>query len=178
MSTEVLINGERFVEKFSPRTIDACVSLTALQLNRDYSDKCPLLLVILNGAFMYAADLVRQLIFDHELQFIKLASYEGMQSSGDVKTLIGLDPEKITGRDIIIVEDIVDTGRTMESLMAMLKDARSVEITSMIFKRDKLETNLNVKYPTITVQGDPFVLGYGMDYNEVGRNLSSIYYHV
>lgn len=178
MPTEVIINGERFEEQFSPQFIDGCVGAVARRLNTDYAHKNPILLVVLNGSFMYAADLVRRLNFPHELQFIKLASYEGMESTGDVKTLIGLDPKKLRDRDIIIVEDIVDTGKTLNNLMPVLKDARSVEITSAVFKRDKLEICLNIKYPAITIPGDPFILGYGMDYDGAGRNLGSIYYHV
>lgn len=173
-----VINNQKFVEKLTPETIDTMVMRIAQRLNEDYKGKCPLLLAVLNGSFMYAADLVRYLGFEHELQFIKLASYEGMQSTGSVQTLIGIDPEKIKGRDIIIIEDIVDTGRTLKNMMPLLSEASSVEITSMVFKKDKLETDLNVKYPALILPGDPFVLGYGMDYDGLGRNLSSIYYHV
>ncbi len=147
----------------------------AEKLNADYKGKNPILIVILNGAFMFAADLVRELNFDHEIQFAKFSSYDGMDTTGKVKELIGLSID-IKDRDVIIVEDIIDTGTTMYNILPKLKEkeAKSVEIAVLLMKPGKLRVPLDVKYCAMEIPNE-FIVGYGLDYDGVGRNYKSIY---
>ena len=144
-------------------------------INKDYEGKSPILISILNGSFMFTADLVRRLTFPHEIQFVKVSSYDGMNTTGKVKELIGLTAD-ITGRDVIIVEDIVDTGITMANLVPQIKakGARSVEICTLLMKPEKLQVPLEVKYCAIEIE-NLFVLGYGLDYDGLGRNYKDLY---
>ncbi len=155
--------------------IEDSISNIAERMNQDYEDKCPLLLAILNGSFIFAADLVRHLTFEHEIQFAKFSSYQGTESTGNVKELIGLNVD-ITDRDVIIVEDIIDTGKTMSTLLANLKDrgARSIEIATLLMKPEKLTVDLDVKYCAIEIPND-FIVGYGLDYDGLGRQYPDIY---
>lgn len=166
----------RLFEPFIPsEQIADKVERLAEKLNADYQGKNPILIAILNGAFMFAADLVRHLTFDHEIQFAKFSSYEGMDTTGKVKELIGV-PVNIKNRDVIIVEDIIDTGTTMYNLLPLLKakEVRSVEIATLLMKPDKLRVPLNVKYCAMEIPNE-FIVGYGLDYNGMGRNHKSIY---
>ena len=151
------------------------VGALAEKLNVDYKGKNPILIAILNGAFMFAADLVRHLTFDHEIQFAKFSSYQGMNTTGKVKELIGLSID-IKDRDVIIVEDIIDTGITMYNLLPKLKEkgVKSVEIATLLMKPGKLKTPLNVKYCAMEIPNE-FIVGYGLDYDGIGRNYKSIY---
>ncbi|MDE6721510.1 MAG: hypoxanthine phosphoribosyltransferase [Bacteroidaceae bacterium] len=151
------------------------VAALAERLNADYEGKTPILIAILNGAFMFAADLVRHLTFDHEIQFAKFSSYVKMDTTGKVKELIGLNID-IANRDVIIVEDIIDTGTTMHHLLPQLKakGIRSVEIAALLMKPDKLKAPLNVKYCAIEIP-NKFIVGYGLDYDGIGRNHKNIY---
>ena len=151
------------------------VKALADRLNADYKDRNPILIVILNGAFMFAADLVRCLNFDHEIQFTRYSSYEGMDTTGHVKELIGLSIS-IENRDVIIVEDIIDTGTTMASLIPMLKSkgAKTVEIATLLMKPGKLKMPLDIKYCAMEIPNE-FIVGYGLDYDGIGRNYKSIY---
>ncbi len=155
--------------------IEEKISALAEKLNKDYEDKCPLLVVILNGAFVFAADLVRHLTFEHEIQFAKFSSYEGMNTTGKVKELIGLNID-ITDKDIIIVEDIVDTGITMSNVLPKFREkgARSVEIATLLMKPEKLTVDLDVKYCAMEIPNE-FIVGYGLDYDGLGRQYADIY---
>ena len=151
------------------------VERLAERLNADYQGKSPLLIAILNGAFMFAADLVRHLTFDHEIQFAKFSSYVGMNTTGKVKELIGISGD-IAGRDVIIVEDIIDTGITMYNLIPqfMEKGVKSVEVASLLMKPGKPQTPVNVKYCAMEIPNE-FIVGYGLDYDGLGRNYKDIY---
>ncbi|MCR5312294.1 MAG: hypoxanthine phosphoribosyltransferase [Bacteroidaceae bacterium] len=155
--------------------IEESIAAIAEKMNHDYEDKCPLLLAILNGSFIFAADLVRHLTFEHEIQFAKFSSYQGTESTGKVKELIGLNVD-ILDRDIIIVEDIIDTGKTMSTLLPKLKErgARSIEIATLLMKPEKLMVDLDVKYCAIEIPND-FIVGYGLDYDGLGRQYPDIY---
>lgn len=171
----ITIKDKQF-EPFIPHEqIAERVAALAERLNTDYTGKNPILIGILNGAFMFAADLVRKLNFDHEIQFAKFSSYEGMDTTGKVKQLIGLSID-IKERDIIIVEDIIDTGTTMFHLLPQLKEmgAKSVEIATLLMKPGKLKVPLNVKYCAMEIPNE-FIVGYGLDYDGIGRNYKSIY---
>lgn len=171
----ITIKDKQFEPFIHHEQIAERVEKLAEKLNADYQGKDPILVAILNGAFMFAADLVRHLTFDHEIQFAKFSSYDGMETTGKVKELIGLSID-IKDRDVIIVEDIIDTGTTMYNLLPKLeaKGARSVEIATLLMKPGKLQVPLNVKYCAMEIPNE-FIVGYGLDYDGVGRNYKSIY---
>ncbi len=155
--------------------IQARVQQLGKAIKKRYADQNPLFLGVLNGAFVFAADLLRACDFDCEISFIKLSSYRGTQSTGDVATLIGLE-QSIAGRHVIIVEDIVDSGRTMHSLLPDLEKlgVASAEICTLLLKPDALEFDVDVRYVGFKIPSK-FVVGYGLDYDELGRNLPDIY---
>jgi hypoxanthine phosphoribosyltransferase len=155
--------------------IDAKVAELAQQLNADYKDKSPILLPILNGSFMFASDLMKQLDLPCKVSFVKISSYSGTASTGQLKTLIGHE-DSLFNQDVLVVEDIVDTGLTLEKIMADLKDrgAKSVEAISLLRKATAREKNVNVKYVGFELE-DEFVIGYGLDYDGLGRNYRDIF---
>ena len=155
--------------------IDVQVSRVAAEISRDYKDRRPLFIAILNGAFIFAADLFRKLDIEAEICFIKLASYKGVKSSGKVITAIGLDVETY-GRDIIIVEDIVDTGKTLTQFLPQLVHSQpaSLKIATLLHKPDATVHPLQIDYLGFTIP-NKFVLGYGLDYDGLGRNIREIY---
>ena len=144
-------------------------------INNDYNHACPIFVCVLNGSFLFAADLLRR--FEHEckVSFIKISSYEGTSSTGTLKELIGLN-EQIKGRDVIVVEDIVDTGNTLEGVYKELlkHNPKSVQTATLLFKPNAYQKTIEVKYSALQV-GNEFLVGYGLDYNGLGRNLEDIY---
>lgn len=171
----ITIKDKQFEPFIHHTQIEERVGKLAEKLNNDYQGKNPILIAILNGAFMFAADLVRKLTFDHEIQFAKFSSYEGMDTTGKVKELIGVSID-VKDRDIIIVEDIIDTGTTMHSIIPKFieKGVRSVEIATLLMKPGKLRVPLHVKYCAMEIPNE-FIVGYGLDYDGLGRNYKSIY---
>ncbi|MET0465893.1 MAG: hypoxanthine phosphoribosyltransferase [Chitinophagaceae bacterium] len=147
----------------------------AAKINEDYAGKRPYFVAILNGSFMFASDLFKHLTVDADICFIKLASYKGMQSSGKVLTTIGLD-EDLFGKDVIIVEDIVDTGKTLHHFLPRLEhqQPRSLRIATLLHKPDATEFPLSLAYVGFEIP-NKFVVGYGLDYDGLGRNLKEIY---
>lgn len=145
------------------------------EINRDYAGRCPLFIVVLNGSFMFASDLFKELTIDAEISFVKLASYQGTKSTGQVVTLIGLD-QNIAGRDVIVLEDIVDTGKTMHEFLPGLFNLSpaSVKIATLLHKPDALEHPVKLDYIGFNVP-NKFLLGYGLDYDGIARNLKEIY---
>ena len=137
--------------------------------------KNPLFLAVLNGSFIFAADLMRYLSIPCEISFVKLASYQGTTSVGKVKELIGIN-QNLKGRTVVIVEDIVDTGNTMKQMLATLDnyEPESLHICTLLVKPGKLQVPLNIEYPAIEIPND-FIVGYGLDYDQQGRNLRDIY---
>ena len=151
------------------------VKAVAEKVNKDYEGKCPLILAVLNGSFMFCADFVRELTIPCAVSFVKLSSYSGTQTTGKVEELIGVNSD-ITGRDVIIVEDIVESGNTLLKLKSILesKGVASSVICSLFFKPSKLKVDLKVDYPAMIIPDD-FIVGYGLDYNEAGRQLRDVY---
>ncbi len=151
------------------------VKRVALQINKDYEGKEPLVLAVLNGSFMFVADLLKEVTIPCELSFVKLASYEGVNTSGNIREVIGLNAD-ISGRPIIIVEDIVDTGLTMAHMLETLRaqNPASIDICTLLLKPDKLRVQLDVKYCCLQIPND-FIVGYGLDYDGFGRNSRDIY---
>ena len=166
-------------KKFIPADrIEKKIISLAQQINEDYHDKSPIFLPILNGSFMFAADLLKEVTITCRVSFVKISSYSGTAGTGQLKTLIGQD-ESLFGLDIIVVEDIVDTGLTLQKIMEELKGlgAKSVEAISLLRKKGAREKNLEVKYVGFELE-DEFVLGYGLDYDGLGRNLRDLYKQV
>ena len=152
------------------RTLALCKTL-----KEDYHNKKPLFIVVLNGAFVFAADLLKNCKFELEICFVKVTSYEGTESTGKIKQIIGLDQD-ITNRHIIIIEDIIDTGHTIEKLVAdfQLKNPASIKIASLLLKPGAYKKNIPIDYVAIEIE-NKFVVGYGLDYNQIGRNINGIY---
>ena len=151
------------------------VRRVASEINRDYQGESPLFLVVLNGAFIFAADLMREISLPSEVSFVKLASYEGTSSTGTVREVICLNTD-ITGRPVIIVEDIVESGITMAHMIDTLKkqNPKSIDICTLLLKPQKMEVKLDIRYVAMEIPND-FILGYGLDYNGLGRGLKDIY---
>jgi len=155
--------------------IDKSISKLAIDINKDMQGQTPIFLVILNGSFMFAGDLLKKIELPCEVSFVKLASYIGTKSTENVRELIGFD-EDIKGRSIIIVEDIIDSGITMENVLAQLDrmGAADVRIATLLFKPDAFQKSYKIDYVGINIPND-FIVGYGLDYDNQGRNLKDIY---
>lgn len=151
------------------------VKAVADKINKDMAGKNPLLLAVLNGSFVFAADLMRFITIPCEISFVKLASYEGTASTGQIKEVIGIN-EDLHGREVIIVEDIVDTGETMKRMLETLgtREPIALHICTLLVKPSKLKFPLNIEYAAIKIPND-FIVGYGLDYDQQGRNLRDIY---
>ncbi len=151
------------------------ISSLGKALNKDYSGKELVFIVILNGAFMFASDLMKVVDLPCEISFVKVSSYQGMNSSGRVDELIGLSTS-IKGKHVVLVEDIVDTGITMDKLFTLLhvEEPESIEIASLLYKPEAHKGTHVPKYIGFSIPNS-FVVGFGLDYNEQGRNLPEIY---
>lgn len=171
----IKVHDKDFIPYLKSEEIEEEVSRVAAEINRDYAGKRPLFVAILNGSFMFAADLFKKIDVESEICFIKLASYKGVKSSGKVITAIGLDAE-IAGRDVIIVEDIVDTGKTLSQFLPTIEHQHpaSLKIASLLHKPDAMIHPINIDYLGFTIP-NKFVLGYGLDYDGLGRNIKEIY---
>lgn len=176
MKDQLITVGElQFKPYITANDIQQKVEEMATRIRKEYEGKNPIFIAILNGAFVFAADLIRAVNIESEITFIKLASYKGLRSSGKVNTLIGLDAE-LEGRPVIIVEDIVDSGQTLSEFIPELKKFKpeSVEIATLLFKSEELRFPLNIKFMGFDIP-PKFVVGYGLDYDGLGRELSDIY---
>lgn len=151
------------------------VRALAEQINQDYQEKCPLFVAVLNGSFMFAADLLKNIDIPCEITFVKLTSYEGTQRSNTLTQLVGLR-EGIAGRHVIIIEDIVDSGITIEQVLADVKqkNPQSVRVATLLLKPEALEKPVAPEYVGFEI-ANKFVVGYGLDYDGLGRNLPDIY---
>ena len=172
---KIHLHDKDFVPYLSETEIDQAVTSIADQINKNFQDKKPLFLAVLNGSFMFTSDLMKKIEIDCELSFVKLASYHGTQSSGEIKELIGLS-DNIYNRHVIILEDIVDTGTTLGHLMEVLKthDTASISIATLLLKPDVFKKKYPLHFVGMEIP-NKFVVGYGLDYNESGRNLKAIY---
>ncbi len=169
------VHDKKFDIYLSESAIQQRVKEMAAQINRDFAGKRPMFIAILNGSFMFAADLFKHLDIEAELCFIKLASYKGLKSSGNVVTSIGLEDD-IFGKEIIIVEDIVDTGKTLHNFLPKLlhQQPKSLRIAALLHKSEATEYPLQLDYVGFEIP-NKFVVGYGLDYDGLGRNLKEIY---
>ena len=172
---QVQVNGRTFRISIPEVEIKKRVKEVAAEISRDMEGKNPLLLGVLNGAFIFAADLMREITIPCEVSFVKLASYQGTTSTGKVTEVLGIN-EDLTGRDVIIVEDIIDTGLTMKRMIESLgtRNPASVSVCTLLLKPDKLQVELDVKYCAFKIPNE-FILGYGLDFDQAARGLKDIY---
>lgn len=171
----VQILDKNFKTSIPASEIKERVKAVAERINNDLKDKNPLFLAVLNGSFIFAADLMREITIPCEISFVKLASYQGTTSTGKITEVIGIN-EELSGRCIVIVEDIVDTGLTMKRMLETLgtRSPAEIHICTLLVKPDKLQVDLNIEYAAMKIPND-FIVGYGLDYNQQGRNLPDIY---
>lgn len=176
----VVIWGKKFVPYINNDTINEAVRKSAAEINEYYKnakeDDAPILISILNGAFMYTSDLMKELNFPCEVSFVKVSSYKGASSTGQVKEIIGLT-KSIEGRDVVVLDDIVDSGLTMKLICEELRllKPRSIKIGAFVYKSHTCDPSVKVDFPCITMTDSAFIVGRGFDYNEIGRNLKEIY---
>ena len=151
------------------------VRAVAADIARDYADRNPIFLAVLNGSFIFAADLLREVTLPCEIHFVKMASYEGVNTTGTVREVIGLNVD-ITNRPVIVVEDIVDTGVTMAHMLETLRghNPKSIDVCTLLVKPGKLRVALDIRYHCLDIPND-FIVGYGLDYDGYGRNAREIY---
>ncbi len=171
----VQILDKKFKTSIPASEIKERVKAVAERINNDLKDKNPLFLAVLNGSFIFAADLMREITIPCEISFVKLASYQGTTSTGKITEVIGIN-EELSGRCIVIVEDIVDTGLTMKRMLETLgtRSPAEIHICTLLVKPDKLQVDLDIEYAAMKIPND-FIVGYGLDYNQQGRNLPDIY---
>jgi len=171
----IAIHDKQFIPYISQDRISQRVRELGLEISKDYEYKQPLFIAILNGSFIFAADLFRSLSIDAEISFIKLASYKGTSSTGNVVTAIGME-EKLSGRHVILLEDIIDTGKTLHAFLPEIKQRgpESIKIASFLSKPDALQFPIKADYTGFAIPND-FVVGYGLDYDGLGRNLEELY---
>ena len=174
MST-IKIHDREFVRTIPAEEIAQRVKGVAERINKDYAGKRPLLIGVLNGCFMFVSDLMKNLEIECEVSFVKFSSYQGAETTGNVKQLLGLS-ESIEGRDVIVVEDIVDTGLTMHKMLETLEEKKpaSLAVASLFLKPARLRVPVEVKYSAFEIP-DRFIVGYGLDYDGLGRNLPDVY---
>ncbi len=175
MSNSITLFDKTFVPFISATEIKEKIKLLAVNLTRDYAGKKPLFISVLNGSFIFSADLFKEIEFEAEICFIKLASYKGTQSTGHVVTAIGLDIN-LTDRHVIVLEDIIDTGKTLHQFLPQLVNQQpaSLKIAVLLHKPEATKFPINIDYCCFTIP-NKFVLGYGLDYDGLGRNIKEIY---
>ena len=171
----IQVLDKTFAVSISAEELEKEVKRVASEINRDFAGSQPIFLSVLNGSFIFAADLMREVELPCEISFVKLASYQGTNTTGNIREVIGLNAD-ITGRPVISVEDIVDTGLTMAHMLETLKrqNPSSIDICTLLLKPTKLQVKLDVRYCCKQIPDD-FVVGYGLDYNGFGRNTKDVY---
>ena len=171
----IKIKDKTFKTSITEAEIKERVKALAEQISKDMEGKVPLFLGVLNGAFIFAADLMRELTIPSEISFVKLASYQGTTSTGKINEVLGIN-EDLSGRTVIIVEDIVESGLTMKRMIESIgtRNPASVHICTLFLKPDKLKENMKIDYVAFRIPDD-FIIGYGLDYDHLGRELREIY---
>ena len=171
----VKIKDKSFRVSIPEAEIKERVKALAEQMSKDLEGKNPIFLGVLNGSFIFAADLMREMTIPCEISFVKLASYQGTTSTGKVREVLGIN-ENLSGRTVVIVEDIVESGQTMKQMIESLgtRNPESVRICTLFFKPEKLKEELNLDYVAFSIPDD-FIVGYGLDYDGLGRELKDVY---
>jgi len=167
---------DKYFKKYIPKDqIATAVSQMVKQVAKDCKNETPIFIGILNGSFMFVADFVRKYKFNCEVSFVKLASYQGTNSTGKIKQLVGLN-QNLEGRTVVILEDIIDTGNTLQEIYEIFKDKKlkQLKIATLFFKPDVFKKDLHIDYIGLSIP-DEFIVGYGLDYDNLGRNLANIY---
>jgi len=172
---EKKIDAYVFEEFISATEIKDRIAVIASELRTKFADKKPVFLVILNGAFVFASDLMRAYGEDSMVSFVKLSSYKGMETTQEVRVDLDINTD-LENRDVIILEDIIDTGTTLHQFLndVRAKSPKSVTLVSLVVKRDAMKFDIPIDYHGFNIPND-FVIGYGLDYNEYGRELDSLY---
>lgn len=173
--SRVTIKDKTFESTMPEAEIKQRVRELAQQMSRDLEGKNPLFLAVLNGAFIFAADLMREMTIPCEISFVKLASYQGITSTGTIQEVIGIN-EDLTDRTVVILEDIVESGLTIKRMMEQIgtRNPASVQVCTLFFKPEKLKEDLKIDYVAFSIPND-FILGYGLDYDQQGRGLRDLY---
>ena len=173
--SRVTIKDKTFEVSIPEAQVKERVRELAQQMSRDLEGKNPLFLGVLNGAFIFAADLMREMTIPCEISFVKLASYQGTTSTGTIREVIGIN-EDLTGRTVVIVEDIVESGLTIKRMMEQIgtRNPASVQVCTLFFKPEKLKEDLTLDYVAFSIPND-FIVGYGLDYDQQGRQLRDVY---
>lgn len=171
----VTVKDKQFAISLSEERIRQRVAETAAQISQDLEGKNPIFLAVLNGSFVFAADLIRGISTPCEINFVRFSSYDGMCSTGSVKELLGLN-QSLKGRTVVVVEDIIDSGLTMRELLVYLQkfEPAELKVASLLVKPGNMQVKLDIDYTCFEIPND-FIVGYGLDYDGFGRNLSSIY---
>jgi hypoxanthine phosphoribosyltransferase len=171
----ITIKDKTFETSMPEAEIKNRVKELAQQMSRDLEGKNPLFLAVLNGAFIFAADLIREMTIPCEISFVKLASYQGTTSTGTIHEVIGIN-ENLSGRTVVIVEDIVESGLTIKRMMEQIgtRNPASVQVCTLFFKPERLKEDLKLDYVAFEIPND-FILGYGLDYDQQGRGLKDLY---
>ena len=172
----IIIKNKKFKQYITEEKIQKRIYEIARQLSNEYKDKHPVFIVVLRGAFMFAADILKKFNHPCEIEFVKLSSYTGMQSTGKINMILSIKEEIIKNRDVIIIEDIVDSGLTMDFFLQYIKglSPNSVRLVSFLYKPENLKKEIAIDYIGFTIP-DLFVVGYGLDFDGEGRNLSAVY---
>ncbi|HYG52542.1 MAG TPA: hypoxanthine phosphoribosyltransferase [Flavobacteriales bacterium] len=171
----VQLHDKKFTQFIPFSEIDNAIGTCAQKINAEYEGKNPVFVAVLNGSFMFAADLLKKITVECEISFVKLASYHGISSTGSVTELIGFT-ENVEGRHVIILEDIVDTGLTLEKVLAIFshKNCASVKVATLLLKPEAYKKDQKIDYACMEIP-NAFIVGYGLDYDGLGRNLKDIY---
>lgn len=171
----IQVKDKTFAVSIHASEIQKEVKRVAAEINHDYAGQEPVFLAVLNGSFIFAADLIRHINLPCEISFVKLTSYQGTATTGEIHEMIGLNAD-IANRPVIVIEDIIDTGLTMSHMLETLQKhaPKSIDICTLLLKPSKLQTALDVRYCCMKIPND-FIVGYGIDYDGFGRNLEDIY---
>lgn len=171
----MVIHGKEFEKMLSKEQLEERIQFLAEKINADYAGKSLLVVVVLNGAYVFATDLLRKLTLEIEICFVKFVSYEGLTSSGTVDEVIGLDKD-IHQKEVLVIEDIVDTGLTMSEILRLLKShqPKSLETATLLLKPESIKKEIPLKYVGFSIPSD-YVVGFGLDFDGFGRNLPELY---
>lgn len=175
MTKVITVKDKEFEQFISQQIIEKAIDKIADDMNKDLEGKNPLFICVLNGSFMFASELMKRIQTPAEISFVKLSSYDGLASSGNVKEVFGLK-EDITGRTVVIIEDIIDTGNTMKAMIEQLnkRNPKEILVTTLLLKPDALVNDVPLDYVALRIPCD-FIIGYGLDYDGHGRNYPDIY---
>lgn len=171
----VKLHDLEFEPYISEEEITRVIEEISVKLNKDFRDKKPVFLGVLNGSFMFASEIIKRFNGDCEISFVKMGSYEGTETTGNVKTLLGLNQE-LKGRQVILLEDIVDTGNTLVEIDQILKKAevQDYKVVTLFYKPEAYKKDIPVQYIGMEIPNE-FIVGFGLDYDGLGRNLTQVY---